>query len=354
MLATQAQIHVGGVAIGGGAAVSVQSMTSTFTHDTEATLAQVMRLHEAGCQIVRMAIPDKESICSFAKIVERSPLPVVADIHFDYRLALDAIFAGAAKIRINPGNIGAEERVAAVARACRDKNIPIRIGVNSGSIEKTALARHIGEAVPAMVESALIQMRQLLKYDCSALCVSLKASTVRETIFAYRQLRAESNVPLHLGITHAGTPKMGIIKSSIGIGSLLADGIGDTLRVSLTADPVEEVEAGLQILRAVGLRRDRPEVVACPTCGRCRVDIQALAEKVEACLSSCHLPITVAVMGCAVNGPGEARHADIGVAGGDGTGLLFRKGEILRKVPEADIVDALLSLVEEIQREDAI
>jgi (E)-4-hydroxy-3-methylbut-2-enyl-diphosphate synthase len=348
------QIQAGSLRIGGGAPVSVQSMTNTPTHDVGATLAQIHRLAGAGCELVRVAVPDRRAADALGAIAEGSPIPVAADIHFDHRLALEAVRAGVAKIRINPGNIGSEERVAAVARACRDRNIPIRVGVNSGSVHRDLLAKYGGPTPRAMVESALSELERLRRYDMDRLCVSLKASGVRDTIAANRLLRERSDVPIHLGVTHAGTPELGVIKSAVGIGSLLCDGVGDTLRVSLTADPVREVLAGLNLLRAVGLRRDRPEVVACPACGRCKIDVQALAERVEDALASVKRYCAVAVMGCAVNGPGEAAHADVGVAGGDGCGLLFRRGEILHKVPEDQIVPELLRLVEELAREGAV
>lgn len=339
-------IYVGGVSIGGNAAVSVQSMTSTDTRDVHATSEQIARLVDAGCQIVRVAVPDREAAEALREIRKLCPIPLVADIHFDYRLALMAADAGVDKIRINPGNIGAPERVRAVADACRLRGIPIRIGINSGSVEKPLLQKYGSPTPEAMVESALGHVKLLEEADFSDIAISLKASDVPTTIAAYRLLDVRCDYPLHLGVTHAGTLHMGMIKAAAGIGGLLAMGIGNTLRVSLTADPVEEVRAGFDILRAVGLLRDRVEVIACPTCGRCRIDVMKLADTVEKRLSHIRKPLRVAVMGCAVNGPGEAREADIGIAGGDGCGLIFSRGEILRKVPMNELADTLCALAE--------
>ena len=342
------QILVGGVPVGGGAPVTIQSMCSTPTHDVEATVAQILRLEAAGCQIVRVAVPDLAAAHAVGAIRERIHIPLVVDIHFDYKLALEAVAAGADKVRINPGNIGGEDRVKAVARACRDRRIPIRIGVNGGSLEKPLLERYGGVCPQAMVDSAFGHIALLHKFDFDDICVSLKSSSVPVTMEAYRLMSMQSDYPLHLGVTEAGTPKMGILKSAVGIGGLLAQGIGDTFRVTLTADPVEEVYAARDILKAAGLRKDGPELIACPTCGRTRIDLIALANQVEERLKSVDKPITVAVMGCAVNGPGEARAADVGIAGGDGEGLLFCRGEVVAKLPQERLVDALFELIDTI------
>lgn len=342
------QISVGGVLIGGGAPVTIQSMTNTPTQDVEATLKQIRELAAAGCEIVRVAVPDMESARAVGKIKEGSPIPVVVDIHFDHKLALEAIAAGADKVRINPGNIGGGDRVKAVADACRYHNIPIRIGVNGGSLEKDILAKY-GKICPeAMVESAFGHIRLLNKFDFDDICVSLKSSSVPVTMKAYQLMRQESDYPLHIGVTEAGTVRMGTLKSAVGIGGLLALGVGDTMRVSLSADPVEEVYAARDILKAAGVRREGPELVSCPTCGRTKIDLIALANEVEERLKSVDKPITVAVMGCAVNGPGEARSADCGIAGGIGEGLLFQKGEIVKKVPQERLVDELFALIAEL------
>ncbi|MDR3208157.1 MAG: flavodoxin-dependent (E)-4-hydroxy-3-methylbut-2-enyl-diphosphate synthase [Oscillospiraceae bacterium] len=340
------RIHVGPVAVGGGAPVSVQSMANTDTRDAAATLAQIERLRAAGCEIVRVALPDADCVKPLAAICAASPLPVVADIHFDYRLALDAVAAGAAKIRINPGNIGAPERVRAVADACRAAGLPIRVGVNGGSLPRETLAKHGGVTAAGMAEAALAQVALLHTFDFEDICVALKASDAALTVAACRVFAAQSDLPLHIGVTEAGTAYHGIVKSAVGLGALLLDGLGDTLRVSLTADPVEEVRAGLAILKGAGLRQKGVNLISCPTCGRCRVDLPALAAEVERRLAGVEKPLTVAVMGCAVNGPGEARHADAGVAGGDGEGLLFCRGAIVGKVPQARIADELVRLVE--------
>ncbi len=340
------QINVGGVLMGGGAPVTIQSMTNTPTQDAEATAAQIRKLAAAGCEIVRVAVPDMEAARAVGKIKENSPIPVVVDIHFDYKLALEAIAAGADKVRINPGNIGGEDKVKAVAEACRNHNIPIRIGVNGGSLEKPILAKYGGVTPEAMVESAFGHIKLLNKFDFDDICVSLKSSSVPVTMKAYQLMSQESNYPLHIGVTEAGTVRMGTLKSAVGIGGLLALGIGDTMRVSLSAHPVEEVYAAREILRAAGVRREGPELVSCPTCGRTRIDLIALANEVEERLKTVDKPITVAVMGCAVNGPGEARTADCGIAGGIGEGLLFQKGEIVKKVPQDRLVDELFALIE--------
>ena len=340
------QILVGGVPVGGGAPVTVQSMCNTRTDDVEATVAQILRLEEAGCQIIRVAVPDLAAAKAVGAIKERIHIPLVVDIHFDYKLALESVAAGADAVRINPGNIGDADRVKAVAQACAGKGIPIRIGVNGGSLEKELLAKYGGPTPEALVESAFGHIKPLNRWDFDDICVSLKTSSVPGTIAAYRKMAAESDYPLHVGLTEAGTPRMGVLKSAVGIGGLLALGIGDTIRVSLSADPVEEVYAAQDILRVVGLRKDAPELISCPTCGRTRIDLIGLAHEVEERLRAVRKPITVAVMGCVVNGPGEAREADVGIAGGDGVGLLFRKGEIVKKVPQAELVDELFRLID--------
>ena len=340
------RIMVGNIPVGGGAPVSIQSMTNTKSHCVEDTVNQIRALKEAGCQIVRIAIPDLEAAKAVGAIKEKIDIPLVVDIHFDYKLALEAIAAGADKVRINPGNIGGEDRVKAVAKACLQRNIPIRIGVNGGSLEKELLAKYGGVCPAAMVESAFGHIRLLNKYDFDDICVSLKSSDVPTTMAAYKLMSERSSYPLHLGVTEAGTPKMGILKSAIGIGGLLALGIGDTIRVTLTADPVAEIAAAKDILAAAGLRRERPELIACPTCGRTKVDLIPMAQEVERRLSQVDKPITVAVMGCVVNGPGEASHADVGIAAGDGVGMLFMHGEPVRKVAQDKLVDALFELIE--------
>ena len=340
------QILVGGVPVGGGAPVTVQSMCNTRTDDVEATVAQILRLEEAGCEIIRVAVPDLAAAKAVGAIRERIHIPLVVDIHFDYKLALESVAAGADAVRINPGNIGDADRVKAVAQACAGKGIPIRIGVNGGSLEKELLAKYGGPTPEALVESAFGHIKLLNRWDFDDICVSLKTSSVPGTIAAYRKMAAESDYPLHVGLTEAGTPRMGILKSAVGIGGLLALGIGDTIRVSLSADPVEEVYAAQDILRVVGRRKDAPELISCPTCGRTKIDLIGLANEVEERLRAVRKPITVAVMGCVVNGPGEAREADVGIAGGDGVGLLFRKGEIVKKVPQEELVDELFRLIE--------
>ncbi len=336
------RIMVGSVPVGGGAPVSIQSMCSTKTHDAPATVEQILRLEEAGCEIVRVAVPDLAAARAVGAIKSQIHIPLVADIHFDYRLALECADQGVDKIRINPGNIGGEDRVRAVADACRARGIPIRIGVNGGSLEKELRARYGGVTAQALAESALGQAALLEKFDFTDICISVKCSSVPVTMEAYRLLSQRCPYPLHLGVTEAGTPSMGVIKSAMGIGGLLCLGVGDTLRVTLTADPVEEVCAAKKILRAAGLRQDGPNLIACPTCGRTNIDLIPMAQEVERRLADCQKSITVAVMGCAVNGPGEAADADVGIAGGKGEGLLFRKGRILRKVPQDQLVNALM------------
>ena len=342
------QIMVGGVPVGGGAPVTIQSMCNTRTDDVAATVKQIRDLEAAGCQIVRVAVPDMAAAHAIGAIKEQINIPLVADIHFDYKLALEAAAAGVDKIRINPGNIGAPERVKAVADACRAKQIPIRIGVNGGSLEKPILAKYGGVTPEALVESAFGHIDLLHQFDFDDICVSLKSSSVPLTMAAYRLMAEKSDYPLHLGVTEAGTTEMGTLKSAIGIGGLLALGVGDTMRVSLSADPVEEIYAAKKILKAAGLRKDGPELVSCPTCGRTSIDLIGLANQVEQRLKTVDKPITVAVMGCVVNGPGEASAADVGLAGGKGEGVLFRKGKIVKKVPENQLVDELFALIEEI------
>ena len=340
------QIRVGGVPVGGGAPVSVQSMCNTPTADAGATLAQIRALAAAGCDIIRVAVPDGAAAEAMARICAESPLPVVADIHFDYRLALQCVEAGAAKIRINPGNIGGEDRVRAVAAACKAHGIPIRIGINAGSLEKRLLEKYGAPTPEAMAESAADHAEMLERCGFSDICLSLKASSVPLTLAAYCLAAERFPYPLHLGVTEAGTLFQGTVQSAMGIGAALLDGIGDTIRVSLTADPVEEVRAGLAILKAAGLRAGGPKVVSCPTCGRTQIDLIVAANEVERRLAGCRRDITVAVMGCVVNGPGEARGADYGLAGGRGEAALFRRGEVVCKVPEAQMVDALLQMIE--------
>lgn len=340
------QIFVGQIPIGGGAPIPIQSMTNTRTDDVAATVRQIRQLQAAGCQIVRVAVPDLAAAKAVGAIREQIEIPLVVDIHFDYRLALECVAAGCDKVRINPGNIGGEDRVKAVADACHQKNIPIRIGVNGGSLEKPLLAKYGGVTPQALVDSAFGHIRLLQKFDFDEICVSLKSSDVRTTMEAYRLMSVQSNYPLHLGVTEAGTLKMGTIKSAIGIGGLLAQGIGDTFRVTLTADPVEEVYVARDILKGIGLREEGPSLVACPTCGRTRIDLIELAQQVEERLQTVEKPITVAVMGCAVNGPGEASSADVGIAGGDGEGLLFCKGKVIKKVPQEELLNALFDLIE--------
>ncbi|MBI5906389.1 MAG: flavodoxin-dependent (E)-4-hydroxy-3-methylbut-2-enyl-diphosphate synthase [Deltaproteobacteria bacterium] len=338
------RILVGGVPVGGGAPVSVQSMTNTDTRDIRATLAQIRSLAREGCDIVRVAVPDAEAARAFRKIKARSPLPVVADIHFDHRLAIACADAGADALRINPGNIGGERNTLLVLEAAKANRIPVRIGVNAGSVEKDLLAKHGGPTPAALVDSASRFLRICGKARFRDLKFSLKASDVRTTIEAYRRFSRRYPYPLHVGVTEAGTVFSGTVKSSVGIGVLLEEGIGDTLRVSLTGPPEEEVRVGWQILKSLGLRRRGPEFVSCPTCGRVSIDIVAIASEIERRLSDLPVPITVAVMGCAVNGPGEAKGADVGVAGGKGEGLIFLKGKVLRKVREKDIVAEVVRL----------
>ena len=340
------QMNIGGVIIGGGADIAIQSMCNTATEDVAATVAQILRLERSGCQIIRVAVPTMAAAAAIGRIKKAIHIPLVADIHFDYKLALRCAAEGVDKIRINPGNIGAQERVRAVAEACREHHIPIRIGVNGGSLEKPLLAKYGGVTAQALVDSAMGHVRLLNDCGFDDICLSVKCSHVPTNMAAYTLLSRETDYPLHLGVTEAGTPEMGVLKSAIGIGGLLCQGVGDTIRVSLTADPVEEVVAAKRILQAAGIRKSGPDLISCPTCGRTKYDMIPIAREVERRLQGCTKPITVAVMGCAVNGPGEARSADVGIAGGDGEGLLFRKGEILYKVPQDKLVDALMAEIE--------
>ena len=337
---------VGAVPVGGGAPVTIQSMCNTPTADVGATVEQIRRLEAAGCQIVRVAVPDLPAAHAIGEIKKHISIPLVADIHFDYKLALEAVAAGADKIRINPGNIGAPGRVKAVADACRARGVPIRVGVNGGSLEKPILTKYGGVTAQALVDSALGHIALLHQFDFDDICVSLKSSSVPVTMQAYRLMAQACDYPLHLGVTEAGTAEMGTLKSAVGIGGLLALGVGDTFRVSLSADPVEEVYAARKILRAAGIRREGPELISCPTCARTAIDLISLAREVERRLERVDKPITVAVMGCVVNGPGEAAAADCGIAGGRGEGVLFLKGKIVKKAPEDKLVDELFNLID--------
>ena len=342
------RILVGSVPVGSGAPVSIQSMLNTRTTDVEGCLAQLRALAAAGCEIARLAVPDMGAAEAFGAICAASPLPLVADIHFDYRLAIRAAENGAAKIRINPGNIGGEDRVRAVVEACGARGIPIRIGVNGGSLEPRLLEKYGRPTPEALVESAFGHIALLEKYDFHDICVSMKSSSVPLMIEAYRLFSERSDYPLHIGVTETGTARMGTIKSAMGIGALLCQGIGDTMRVSLTADPVQEVLTAKDILKAAGLRKTGVNIIACPTCGRTRIDLIGLANQVEQALAACEKPITVAVMGCVVNGPGEAREADIGIAGGDGCGILFVRGKQLKKLPYDELLPTLLEYIEKL------
>ena len=340
------QINVGGVQIGGGAPVVIQSMLNTKTTDVEGSLAQIRALKTAGCQIARLSVQNMEAARGFADICKESELPLVADIHFDYKLAIAAAEGGASKIRINPGNIGGEDRVKAVVDVCKDKKIPIRIGVNGGSLDKRLLEKYGHPTAEALVESAFEHLELLEKYGFYDTCLSMKSSTVPTMVAAARLFRSKCDYPLHIGVTETGPVKMGMIKSAMGIGALLLDGIGDTIRVSLTDDPVQEVYAAKDILKAAGLRKEGVNIISCPTCGRTRIDLIGLVNQVDEALKECQKPITVAVMGCIVNGPGEAREADIGIAGGDGWGMIFEKGEQVEKLPFEELLPALLKRIE--------
>ena len=342
------EVSIGNVKIGGKNPIAIQSMTNTKTEDVTATVAQILELEKAGCDIIRCAVPTMEAAKALKDIKEEIHIPLVADIHFDYRLAIAAMENGADKIRINPGNIGGEDRVKAVVEVCKDKHIPIRIGVNGGSLDKRLLEKYGHPTAEALVESAFEHLELLEKQGFYDTCVSMKSSTVPTMVAAARLFRAKCDYPLHIGVTETGPVRQGLIKSAMGIGALLLDGIGDTIRVSLTDDPVQEVYAARDILKAAGLRKDGVNIVSCPTCGRTRIDLIGLVNRVDEALKNCEKPITVAVMGCVVNGPGEARAADVGIAGGDGEGLLFRHGEILRKVPQDKLVDALMDEIDKL------
>lgn len=342
------KIKLGNTTLGGDSPVLVQSMLNVPSTNIDGSVAQDKALAAAGCQVIRFAIPDEAALDLIEPIKNAVDVPLVADIHFNYRLALGAAQRGIDKIRINPGNIGSDDRVKAVADICREKQIPIRIGVNSGSLEKHILAKYGAPTPEAMVESAMYHAALLEKFDFNDIVISIKSSNVPTMIAAYEMAAQRCDYPLHLGVTEAGTERMGIIKSAAGIGSLLCHGIGDTIRVSLTDDPVKEVFAAMDILKAIGLKNDSPYLIACPTCGRTRIDLVGLAKQVEEKLRDVHKPIKVAVMGCVVNGPGEAREADIGIAGGDGEGLLFKKGQILRKVPEDQLLTELMKEIDKL------
>ncbi len=345
MKKTTRQIQVGNVKIGGGAPCSVQSMCTADTRDEAATIAQIRSLADAGCEIVRCAVLDMDAALTLGRIKTASPIPVIADIHFDYKLALKVLEGGIDGLRLNPGNIGDRWKVAEVVTAARERLVPIRIGVNAGSLEKELLAKYGHPTAEAMVESALGHVRILEELGYEQIKISLKASDVLKTVEAYRLLSRKVDYPLHIGITEAGTVFSGTIKSAVGLGILLAEGIGDTMRVSLTSDPVDEIRVGFEILKALGLRRHGINFVSCPTCGRCQVDLIGVANEVEKRLKGVDVPLTVAVMGCVVNGPGEAREADVGIAGGKGEGLLFRHGEVVRKVKDSEMADALVAEV---------
>lgn len=346
------QIHIGNVAIGGGAPISVQSMTNTKTTDTESTVTQINALQAAGCDIVRLAVPDMDAALNLGNIIKKVNVPLVADIHFDYRLALEAINQGISALRLNPGNIGGEANVKAVVAEAKRHNIPIRIGVNAGSLDKKLLTKYGGVTAEALVESAMEHVRILEAQDFYDMKISLKAHDVPLTLAAYQLMSETVDYPLHLGITEAGTARTGMIKSAVGIGALLAQGIGDTFRISLTGDPVVEVKVANEILKSLGMREYGPTLISCPTCGRTSIDLAGIADEVDKRLQGITKPISVAVMGCVVNGPGEAKGADVGIAGGNGEGLVFRKGEIIRKVKETELVEELFKEIDNILQED--
>jgi len=346
------QIMVGDVRVGGLADISVQSMTNTATQNVLATVRQIRRLEAAGCEIVRVAIPNEASALAIKAIKEKISIPIIADIHFDYRLAISAANAGADCLRINPGNIGGAKKIKSVVMCAKDMNIPIRIGVNAGSLEKDLLKKYGGATPAAMVESAVRHLEFLRSLDFHLIKISIKASDVLRTVEAYRLISAKTDLPLHIGVTEAGPLYPGIVKSSLGIGILLADGIGDTLRVSLTRDPVEEIRVGYEILKALNIRKRGPEIIACPTCGRTNINLFKTVEKVEKELITKKTPLKIAIMGCVVNGPGEAREADIGIAGGDGIGILFKKGKVVKKVPEERLIKVLLEEIEKYEAND--
>lgn len=340
------EVKIGNTVIGGSNPIAVQSMLNTPAHDADACVEQALRLEKAGCEIIRTAVPDTDCVKTVYKLKENLKIPVVADIHFDYKIALECAEAGADKIRINPGNIGSDDRVKLVADKCRQKNIPIRIGVNSGSLEKDILKKYGSPTAAALAESAMYHAGLLEKFDFDNIVISLKSSDVFRSYEAYSIISEKCNYPLHIGITEAGTERMGIIKSSAGLGALLISGIGDTIRISLTADPEKEIDAAYDLLKALNLRTRGIKFISCPTCGRTKIDLIKIASQAEERLKNCDKDITVAVMGCIVNGPGEAKEADIGIAGGDGNGLIFKKGEILRKVPEDRLIDELVYEIE--------
>jgi (E)-4-hydroxy-3-methylbut-2-enyl-diphosphate synthase len=343
------QIKVGNISVGGGAPISVQSMTNTQTQDVAATVDQIKRLEAAGCEIIRVAVPDEAAAFAIRDIKKQISIPIIADIHFDYRLAIQSAISGADGLRINPGNIGGNRKIRAVVDCATDQGIPIRIGVNAGSLEKELLAKYGGVTAEAMVESAMRHVALLQDMDFHDIKLSIKASDVSRTLSAYRLLSTKTDLPLHVGVTEAGGLFPGIVKSALGIGMLLSEGIGDTIRVSLTRDPVEEVRVGFEILRALDIRQRGIELISCPTCGRCSIDLFGLVERVEKTLLTKTLPLKVAIMGCVVNGPGEAREADIGVTGCDGMGILFKKGEVVRKFPQENLVDVLIEEIEKIE-----
>ncbi len=347
------QIKIGSVLIGGGAPISVQSMTNTDTRDIAATTEQVNNLAAVGCDIVRVAVPDKEAAESLSQIVKMSNVPIIADIHFNYRLALEAISGGVQGLRLNPGNIGSSGKIKLIVEAAKEKNIPIRIGVNAGSLNKEVMERHGGVTPEAMVESALEHIRLLEEEDFRNIKISLKASSVPLLVRAYGLMAEEVDYPFHIGVTEAGLPGKGTIKSAVGIGSLLAMGLGDTIRVSLTGNPLEEVKVGFDILRTLGLAKPGFDLISCPTCGRCQLDLEKIARQVEDRLADCNYPIKVAVMGCVVNGPGEAKEADVGIAGGKQSGLIFRRGEIIKKVPQEELVEQLMNEIDSIINQEA-
>jgi (E)-4-hydroxy-3-methylbut-2-enyl-diphosphate synthase len=344
------QIRVGNVPVGNLSPISVQSMTNTPTADVNATVSQIKRLEDVGCEIIRLAVPDLEAVRAIARIKSKISIPLIADIHFDFRLAIAAAQAGADALRINPGNIGSAAKVKAVVNCAKDTGISIRIGVNAGSLEKDIVKKYKGVTAQAMVDSAMRNIELLKSLDFHEMKVSLKASDVSRTVEAYRMLSARTDLPLHVGVTEAGALYSGIVKSALGIGTLLAEGIGDTIRVSLTRDPVEEVRVGYEILKALGIRRRGPEIISCPTCGRCNIGLFDIVDQVDQALSTTAAPIKIAIMGCVVNGPGEAREADIGIAGGDGTGILFRKGQVVKKFPQEKLVEILMAEVNEYER----
>jgi len=343
------QIHVGSVPVGGDAPISVQSMTNTHTADVAATVAQVLGLEEAGCEIIRVAVPDMDAARAIGEIRRQITIPLIADIHFDFRLAVAAATAGANALRINPGNIGDKNKIRAVVAAAKDNGLSIRVGVNAGSLDKDIYQAHGGPTPAALVQSAVRQVAVLGEMDFHEVKVSLKSSNVLETIESYELFSEQSDVPLHVGVTEAGGLYAGIVKSAMGIGGILSQGIGDTLRVSLTRDPTEEVRVAYEILKALDIRRRGPEIISCPTCGRCEIDLFSIAESVEKALLTSRAPIRVAVMGCAVNGPGEAREADVGIAGGRGTGILFKKGKVVKKFSEDRLVRELLAAVRQLE-----